>query len=134
MIQASGLNGPIPPGVALLEKLSDLWVSTFYVTTINHFQMELHLNYYSLRWIWYAGELVTWMDLKNLFHHLIIWHIWRHCKSNVSMTWFSEAILMATRLYIDIFLFCYRILRSCNITGRLPEFLGDMTTLKTLLV
>ncbi|XP_059442078.1 probable leucine-rich repeat receptor-like serine/threonine-protein kinase At3g14840, partial [Corylus avellana] len=24
------------------------------------------------------------------------------------------------------------ILRSCNITGRLPEFLGDMTTLKTL--
>jgi hypothetical protein len=48
MIQASGLNGPIPPDIAHLEKLSHLSVSTFYLTTINHFQMELHLNYFIL--------------------------------------------------------------------------------------
>jgi len=48
LIQASGLNGPIPPGIAFLENLTDLSVSIFYVTGINHFQMELHLNYFVL--------------------------------------------------------------------------------------
>jgi hypothetical protein len=48
LIQASGLNGPIPPAIGFLGNLTDLSVSIFYFTGINHFQMELHLNYFVL--------------------------------------------------------------------------------------
>jgi hypothetical protein len=35
VIQASGLNGPIPPGIAFWENLTDLSVSIFYFTAFS---------------------------------------------------------------------------------------------------
>jgi len=35
VIQASGLNGPIPPGIAFLGNLTDLSVSIFYFTAFS---------------------------------------------------------------------------------------------------
>jgi len=135
VIQGSGLQGPIPSGIALLEKLSDLSVWKFGI-----------LIWSLLSLIWFQSNRVPYLilicrrisDLNGLESQVPrlrctnITTLWEHCS-------FSNSLLNAREpnhlgnVTISV-LFPYRILRSCNLIGELPGYLAEMTPLKILWV
>ena len=88
VIQASGLNGPIPLHIASLENLSDLSVWLYKSVAIYCFIGNCILFYFNFLLLFkfrYLGELVTWEDLKQIFRHLIIWQRWQFCELDASI-------------------------------------------------
>lgn len=82
MIQASGMSGPIPPEIGVLAKLSDLWVEpSYFIAIIISNGREFVLCSVFVEFLG-SGESATWKELKQLFHHWVIWQTWIDCELN----------------------------------------------------
>ncbi|XP_059624436.1 uncharacterized protein LOC132267314 [Cornus florida] len=104
MIQASGLDGPIHSGISLLENLSDLLVNSYNLIALPFYIRKYLIYVYSLT---NKNKCRRFSDLSG---------------SETAFPPFSNMKNLKTL-----------ILRSCNIMGQIPDYLGTMTNLKTLL-
>ena len=126
LIQASGLTGPIPSGISLLTSLIDLLV---YLVFIYKYKTISEM------WNLCSWSILTCRRITDLSGPESPIPLLDKMK-NMKTLWVNGSMTQNFRLYrkssinSKLWCFCCRMLRSCNLVGRLPPYLGQMAKLE----
>lgn len=143
-MQASGLEGPIPSSLSVSSNMRYLWVPAYnlwvifivrFIPFFFFFESSLLNRLLSfLLFSWgraisdLSGESSAFPNLSNMKNMQKLWAI--------SKVLIYILIRIIHRLIKIIFLMWFarycRMLRSCNITGSIPEYISNMTSLQVL--